>query len=507
MFDVVEFSADNFAQALSTDITPPEVIKGKSHFVYLMHYLRPRTEVNAKTIVIEQNYISKDYLHDYADYYSLCFEPYKKVCKRVHLFKNKFSDKQFRNILLSNDPKKQDAFWDNYLGYIVVKPIPVTVIGTTILKTYPHSDRFTGRNYWGLKDYTVHVFGVKRVIRSLVFQEQDKVTAACATTAIWSTLSKVFHDTQSSLKSPSEITRDADKMSQDGSRLFPNKGLSVLQICQAIERAGLVCEVLHTEMDENNHGITTNSYLKELVRAYSSIGIPIIVILQVMGQYHAITLVGHRHQGPSENPSRDKIAFASDNIDRLYAHDDQWGPFARIKFQDERQLVTPWNEIKGATSLIYATDVIVSLYPKIRINYEDIKCIVVALHGIFTQFLKSKAKKGWSWDIRLEYSENYKREVKNLRLDADVTLGLITQSLPRFIWVVTCYGGKERLVDFTFDATGVITGMVGLRVLTFVEVLKTQLHTFIENNEDLLSDYYDKPSASLYRKWLLRETI
>jgi hypothetical protein len=507
LFEVTPFTGDNFADVLSSDITPVQVIKDKPHFKYLDHYLSGKGGLSAKTIVLEQNYISRDYLHDYADYYSLCFEGYSKVCKRVHFFKNTFTSGEFKDILISKDAKKINKFWQNYLGYIVVKPIPITVIGTTILQTYPHEEGFGKRNYWGLKDYTVHVFGNKRVIKSLVFQEQDKVTAACATTAIWSTLSKVYNDFQASVKSPSEITKDADKTSQDGSRLFPNKGLSIQQICQAIESSGLVCEVKQTDSTEKDYGVTSNAYLKELVRAYSSIGIPIIVIIQVNPkQYHAITLVGHRHAGPSKDPNRDKIQFMSDNIERLYAHDDQWGPFARIKFKDENKLVTPWNEYGDEKKTeVHATNVIVSLFPKVRITYDDIKCIVIAFNGFFKECLKHKASTGWSWDIRLDYSENYKNEVKGLSISDETVIDVLTHSMPKFVWIVTCYGGTERLLDFTFDATGVITGMIGLRVLVLEKALRAPLSEFIENNEALLSDYYETPGAPMYRKWLLQQ--
>lgn len=507
MLRVIKFTKRNFADALSSEITPVSVIEEKSHFTYLMHYLGASKGLHAQTMVIEENYISKDYLHDYADYYSLCFERYEKVCKRIHLFDNRFDKARFSKQLLEKDPQQVDDFWKHYLGYIVVKPIPVTVIGATMLKTYPHEGRFGGRTYWGLKDFIVHVFGVKQVIKTLVFQEQDKVTAACATTAIWSTLSKVYNEFQASYKSPSQITKDADNVSHDGSRLFPNKGLSVLQICQAIERSGLVCEVKHDKKDGNNAALTSNAYLKELVRAYAGIGVPIIVIIEVsVVQHHAITLVGHRHQGASKVCKSGPIQFMSENIDRLYAHDDQWGPFARIRFGDNDSLITPWNELKSTSSIIKATDVVVSIFPKIRISYEDIKSITISLHGIFNELLQAKPNVGWEWDIQLQYSEDYKNDARELNLSQDKILEILTQPMPRFIWVVSCWGGEQRLVDFTFDATGVITGMIGLRALFFEGELRSPLHTLLKNARAIFTDYFVNPIAPMYRDWLLRET-
>ena len=143
-------------------------------------------DLEAKTIVIEPEYISKDYLHDYTSYYSLCYKEYPKVCSRVHFFSLDFNKRDFE-ILINNGSPSVDIR-NSYLGFIVVRPIPNTVIGFTVLKPYVHSTGFNQRNFWGLKKYPVHLFGIKLEVESLAFQEQDSVVSACATAAIWSML-------------------------------------------------------------------------------------------------------------------------------------------------------------------------------------------------------------------------------------------------------------------------------------------------------------------------------
>lgn len=504
-------------------------------------------------ILIEDRYISKDFLHDYAEYYALCFENYPKECKRVHLFDRIFTEQEFENVLLSTDESIKNTFWSHYLGNIVVKPIPVTVIGTTILKTYTHDGEF-GRNYWGLKDYSINVFGTKQQIKSLVFQEQDKVLAACATTAIWATLNKTHPDNQTGYKSPSQITKEADNTSHDGSRLFPNKGLNILQICHAIEKSGLVCEVVNNENKTLAHksdpGIK-NSVLKEIVRAYSPVGIPIILIIKISNykDLHAITLVGHRHNGPfTANDDLPLISMAG-NIDRLYVHDDQWGPFVRVTFAGDEEVVTPWNDVSIAQEsnpivegylkealvadgdegsvgnqileesnqpfieentavpiTVKVTDVILSLYPKIRISYFDIKAVALGISGIFREFTKMTYPSGLTWDIRLMYSEQYKTEIKRLHLNKDIKLRLLAHPMPKFVWIVTPYSGENRISDFIFDATGVRNAMNGLHILTFIEGMRTPLNTFLTGNRELFDQYYDYENAPRYFEWLLNAT-
>lgn len=72
---IFPYSDSNLAEALTNKYTPSEVITSKHHFIYLKNYLGC-AGMNAQTIVIEDDYISKDFLHDYASYYALCFEQY-----------------------------------------------------------------------------------------------------------------------------------------------------------------------------------------------------------------------------------------------------------------------------------------------------------------------------------------------------------------------------------------------------------------------------------------------
>ena len=187
--EVYSFSDTNLAATLSNSYTPENVIRQKRHFTYLCNYLGEQG-LNAKTIVVEDDYISKDYLHDYASYYSLCFENYPKFCKRVHFFSSDFTLEEFKAALLKHDSDSA-PFWDGYLGFVVVKPIPVTVIGYTILKTYNSKEDLEGRYFGGTKEYKVHLYGKLLRVQSLAFQEQDHVLAACATTSIWTMLNKV----------------------------------------------------------------------------------------------------------------------------------------------------------------------------------------------------------------------------------------------------------------------------------------------------------------------------
>jgi hypothetical protein len=138
---VLSYTENNLTTALSNKYTPAGVISEKNHFRYLKGYLGD-TGLNAKTVVVEEDYLSKDFIQDYASCYAFCFEPYPKFCKRVHFFANDFNEDAFNAVMILSREADNNEFWNNYLGFVVVKPIPTTVIGYTVLKTYAAGQDF-----------------------------------------------------------------------------------------------------------------------------------------------------------------------------------------------------------------------------------------------------------------------------------------------------------------------------------------------------------------------------
>ena len=109
---VYNFSHTNLALVLSNEYTSETIIKNKNHFLYLKEYLGEKG-LNTKQIVVEEDYISRDFLHDYTSYYALCFENYNKFCKRVHLFSSEFSKREIKDALLGVNESKSNEIWNS----------------------------------------------------------------------------------------------------------------------------------------------------------------------------------------------------------------------------------------------------------------------------------------------------------------------------------------------------------------------------------------------------------
>lgn len=487
------------------------VIKEKSQFKYLFKYL---TSLDAKCIIVEEEYISKDYLYDYTAYYATCHKPYEKKCKRLHFFNNEFSKEEFKKNLLCS-VEEQKIFFSNYLGCVVAKPIPHTVFGITLLKTFKGSQNFNERNFWGTRKYKIHLFGTELEIDSLAFQEQDSVMAACATTAIWSMLNKACRGDYTILKSPGEITNDAGNILNDGSRLFPNKGLDKFQVCQAIFKAGLVCEVNNGDLwnsSVNPQGnVVPTVYLQKILNAYSSIGIPIILIIHVptVDGYglHAITVAGTNVATPMDVIPRINIRWVAENMEKFYAHDDQYGCFTKIKIKNHDSIITPWTENHLTNEVTYVDSIIVPLYPKIRIPYQDIELIVAGVDAIITIFfLNASPQIDLVWDIKLMYSEDWKNEIKiSENLSEAEKIEIIMEHYPKYIWVARCYYGVKKIFDLAFDATDVSNGMIGLNGIIYInDAFRKKLHEHILANEETFLNALKHQAKNEYYQYLLK---
>jgi hypothetical protein len=419
-------------------------------------------EIGARRVLVEHDYIDHDFLEDFAAYYVRCFKDYSRMCTRLHFFKTAISKADVENALSQSDPAAVEKLKAGYLGFVVVRPIPQRCIGRACLVTYPPAGRGAdGRHYTNLRGYEAHPFGVKLEVTSLAFQQQDQIVAECATAALWSAFQATGKLWGHHIPSPAEITDAATRRIPLDTRTLPaSGGLSVEQMADAIRGCDL--EPLHV-------GAAAARHLRAAVHAYAGAGIPVVLVgdvvpmddpddeKKVQGR-HAVTVTGYRTAGDVSG-----ARLRSDRIDRLYAHDDAVGPFARMEFierGDKPSMLTtslaPFkSEIgtRGFKPLV----VLVPLYHKIRIPFERVWKEIVTLD----QFIKGMGEGGaidpfppLEWDLHLTTVNHYKSDLL-LRNDVEARRGVLERAMPRFIWVARAEHRAGGGLDLLFDATGI----------------------------------------------------
>jgi len=440
---VAPFSQESFFEALECPCAVSEVAANR-RVSYLLDYLR---EIGAKTIVVEEEYVDGDYLDDYASFYVKCFEDYPKRCKRLHFFAVETSSAQFLQIVTNRaEGTITRAFADAYLGFVVARPLPKAVIGRTILKTYPSASG--RRNYTCTKMYRANLFGLELQIESLAYQEQDRALAACATVALWACFQKDRDLFQSLSPTPATITRSANTVLEDA-RPFPSQGLKIEQICNAIAAVGLEPEVI-----EVKPGIP----LVSLLYGYLQLGAPVLLVVRIPDVgLHALTLTGF-----SLNPGAVLLLEGADpgktpplvglRIDEFYAHDDQVGPFSRLKVIPPTAVGQTVKFAGGWPNELTPVAIIIPLYTKIRLGYLEVLKWLWRLRGLISAISPGGSVE---WDLFLMTSNRFKSlarageaQVPSTELEA-----ILMKGHPRFVWRGVFKRDSNLVVELLVDTT------------------------------------------------------
>lgn len=461
----------------------PDIIQ-KKQINYIYNYLK---DLEAKSVLLEADYVDKDYLEDYSRYYVKCFNRYGERCARLHFFSAEIDHSKFDEVFEGNSKAIKNEISESYLGFIVVKPIPKTFIGKTCLKVYDGINRENTKNLI-TKNYKVNLFGIELSVESIAFQEQDKVLSACATTAIWCVLNAVKGRSVRDIPSSSEITLAAINHINNSANTFPNNGLTNKQILRALDTENLRHNLVNVRRFYSDEG--AEGRLFGIIKTHIDSGVPMILGVDVYEKEkgklnrldgHAVSVLGYK----------------SDVNDRaLYLHDDRLGPFARARLgkvkeffpavecdedsptwcialqeKDDQGNWLPVTQILKPVSLIIPTE------KKVRIPAEYIektcRAIVEEYDG-YIQELKGEGKdvsefeNCLSYEVKLEeLSEIRQRvmaspDVKNKR-------SILTKSSARNSWCAKFTYKSECAFEILFDATDIPQGRVVSNVIIYDE--------------------------------------
>jgi len=459
--------------------SPLREVKEKLHAVYFRDYFDC---IHAKTVVVENAYVDRDYLEDYSEYYVRCFQEYPRKCTRLHFFKSDFTLAAFESCLVGGKATLTPAqLQENYLGFIVLKPLPRTIIGRTCLITYPQDGR---RHFPATRCYVVNLFGLRlKVEHTLAFQEQDSVVAACATSALWSIFQATGHLFQHQIPSPAAITNSATRMLTTEQRAFPSAGLTPLEMAHAIKSVGLEPFAVN---------VSDHCSLKATAYAYLRAGIPMMLGFRLVDVssssspyligHHAVAITGYSlgRAAPEALDNTDFLLKAT-RIDKIYAHDDQVGPFSRMVFDGNTidnngevipSILTSWRGDDGLIGSCRAVPylLLIPIYHKIRIPFSAIQDVVFN----FDRVLKIAAAGSglfpsaqlFEWDIFLVSVNDFKEQIFQSEVIAeDARRNLLFQGFPRFLWQASLFSDAFVKLDLLFDATDIEKGCFFLRVI------------------------------------------
>ena len=268
--------------------------------LYLERYL---DMLNAKVIVKEKKYFDRDYLAEFAAFYSVSSKGYPNICERLHFFSGDINRRTLISAAGGKNNRTLKRLQDTYLGFIVVRPIPAAPLGRTVIKWFPDElEGTTPRVVEPSRQYYVHIAGIKLSVYGLAWQQQDTGVSACATVSLWSMFHSSAFDDHHAIPTTADITRDAHKKHSFGHRLFPSTGLTIAQVCEAITERDLVPLIVEGDVkDENGRTIGfSKDRFASTCASFIRSAYPVLMVGELatqendVGDQHAICGVGFR---------------------------------------------------------------------------------------------------------------------------------------------------------------------------------------------------------------------
>ena len=277
--------------------------------IVLFNILGIVEKLKCETIIIENNYLDRDYLEEYSNFYCKSFEPYSSRTHRLHFFKDYIT---YNNL--------EDLSSKEYLGYSIIRPIDSYRSGRTVLSPFYDDAK---KSFIPCKTkYYASLLGSNLEVTGTPFIQQDSNVNVCAQASMW-TASYYMHQKYGYPRYyPPEITYFATRNMAIGS---PKQGLEPTQVVTALRDMGYQVACFDIDSSRDNY-ISLNSLL---IYSYIRSKLPVILVLETSRCiYHAICLVGYKYDFNSISLSED--IFCANNIKYFYYQDDNEGPYRKL---------------------------------------------------------------------------------------------------------------------------------------------------------------------------------
>jgi hypothetical protein len=399
-FEICAFGSIREALGL---VHPPFATSGSSQIDYIERHLKNHSNP-PKSMLIEQHYIDRGFMDDYTTFYGSSIRPYPNWCRRIHFFSIDEKDLEPELTKLFEFAQDQSACNgdkkkarenlsalcstfsnDSYLGFSTIRPLEGSPVGRTVLRHYEEEAPDGKRKFNCTRHYKAHLFGLELTVCGLVFQEQDQAVSACATTALWTSLSKTkdFEDIRT--PTPAEITKRATQylLTASGRAIPATEGLSLEQMCQAIQSLGLSPYVIKASASDD-----TKSYLFSSVLS----GFAPVLLISRGASGHAVTVSGMKRSSthtPYLVPLSPNIRFddMSSDINDIYVNDDRYSPYFKVdvsSLEKNKKIVFVFLDDNGTematAKQIWDLDyILIPMHNKIRLSFAEIRQMAIDL--------------------------------------------------------------------------------------------------------------------------------
>ncbi len=279
--------------------------------------------------VIERDYIDLDFRAGFARFHYLRHRETNRRCTRIHFFGC--------NVNRYNMERMPQRTRDEYLGYVVLRPLPAFRLGRTLLSPRVAQAAFGSTNTYLTCSawYQANIAGNAMRFLAVPSMEQDTLVCACASVALWTVATHMAHRHPTEFRTyfTPEITDIATRNAEAG-RSMPSQGLTPRQMLFALQEMGYdpISSMPKNAREARN---TTYQYVE------SSIPVLAVIFFPGVSDGHVVTAVGHAlDMGMSPRRSRMRLqdrrwmtfTKLSDYVPWFVVQDDISGPFRKLEF-------------------------------------------------------------------------------------------------------------------------------------------------------------------------------
>ena len=315
------------------DWTSLEQALGDGHPEVVRNTIRHLKILGAKSYVLEEPYIDRDYSADYLEFYARTFRTHARHCRRAHFFSKDISSLVSASLSTEGLSKLRRLAGDAYCGFCVLRPLPTAPIGRTVLRARLRGHQDMESTVTCRAPFDANLLGIDLKVTGAAYLQQDARVGACAQVAIWAGMRHLHARYGYDWVSVAEITRLATPTAPDEAVSLPagSDFLTSERMIRAIAEADYQPLCFHNP-DPNNPTIAA------AILPYVESGIPVILGLNLGGEVgHAVTVIGRIFARQTSPTSK-----AIDYVPAYIVHDDQGGPYMTLPVQEPADSAHPF---------------------------------------------------------------------------------------------------------------------------------------------------------------------
>ncbi len=420
---------DALVSEISTEYGPTRVIEK----------LKNGLSSAVKAILIEKNYIDKDYRSTYYNFYAKKGQSYRADCIRLHFFDEAVTfDAQSLKLL----GHSERALGDHYFGYMILRPTGIATIGRSVVSP----DVRTGTSGSIITaNHKVHLLGYKLGVQGFPSMDQHIDISVCAHAACWSVLR---HYSEKYTIYREFLTHDITLMAQqfDPGGLVPSKGLQMSHAERVFQEAGTFpLHVVRTDPQDE-------AFYRQL-HAYVESGFPLFAANHDVG--HAMAIVGYEWEASNPNPIT-SMRYAWDEVKSIVVVDDNYLPYQTI------------NKHGGSPYLAGSIDsFIVALPEKIFYPADAVDRLAPTLFKLAPLLggLPSRDEVTLRYFITTGSALRRFTRSRESEFDPKLIATIMTLPLAQFIWIVEIATGEDWAKG-QISARAVLDATASLREIT-----------------------------------------